>query len=156
MPNDFRAKKRWKGSRTPGQSRSGPGRPRILLRRLGPSEGPRDDGRRAEPQPGCGFPVLFQRHDRGRGPSLLPAQGLDIPGRIGLAGFNGVELLDGLPRQLATMDACRLEIGAAPPRSSPATAQTRSWNSVAHLAAGRYDPVIVLLFLFKNIPAGGF
>ena len=39
------------------------------------------------------------------------AEGLDVPGRIGLAGFNGVELLDGLPRRLATMDACRLEIG---------------------------------------------
>jgi LacI family transcriptional regulator, gluconate utilization system Gnt-I transcriptional repressor len=39
------------------------------------------------------------------------AAGLDVPGKIGLAGFNGVELLDGLPRQLATMDACRLEIG---------------------------------------------
>lgn len=38
-------------------------------------------------------------------------QGVDIPGQIGLAGFNGVELLEGLPRQLATMDACRLEIG---------------------------------------------
>jgi LacI family gluconate utilization system Gnt-I transcriptional repressor len=38
-------------------------------------------------------------------------KGLDVPGRIGLAGFNGVELLDGLPRRLATMDACRLEIG---------------------------------------------
>lgn len=38
-------------------------------------------------------------------------QGADIPGRIGLAGFNGLELLDGLPRRLATMDACRREIG---------------------------------------------
>lgn len=38
-------------------------------------------------------------------------KGLDVPGQIGLAGFNGVELLDGLPRRLATMDACRLEIG---------------------------------------------
>lgn len=37
--------------------------------------------------------------------------GLDVPGKIGLAGFNGVDLLDGLPRKLATMDACRLEIG---------------------------------------------
>ena len=27
--------------------------------------------------------------------------------------FNGVELLQGLPRQLATTDACRLEIGRA-------------------------------------------
>jgi len=40
-------------------------------------------------------------------------QGVDIPGQIGLAGFNGVELLQGLPRQLATMDACRIEIGQA-------------------------------------------
>ncbi len=38
-------------------------------------------------------------------------QGIAVPDQIGLAGFNGVELLAGLPRQLATMDACRLEIG---------------------------------------------
>lgn len=42
--------------------------------------------------------------------------GIDIPGKVGLAGFNGVDLLDGLPRQLATMDACRLEIGQAAAR----------------------------------------
>jgi LacI family gluconate utilization system Gnt-I transcriptional repressor len=42
--------------------------------------------------------------------SLLE-KGVDIPDQIGLAGFNGVELLDGLPRKLATMDACRTEIG---------------------------------------------
>lgn len=42
----------------------------------------------------------------------LLEKGIDIPGRIGLAGFNGVELLEGLPRQLATMDACRREVGA--------------------------------------------
>jgi LacI family gluconate utilization system Gnt-I transcriptional repressor len=41
----------------------------------------------------------------------LLEKGYDIPGQIGLAGFNGVELLQGLPRQLATMDACRREIG---------------------------------------------
>ena len=41
----------------------------------------------------------------------LIEQGYDIPGKIGLAGFNGVNLLKGLPRELATMDACRLEIG---------------------------------------------
>ena len=34
-----------------------------------------------------------------------------IPEDIGLAGFNGLELLDGLPMKLATMDACRYEIG---------------------------------------------
>ncbi|MEI4485495.1 LacI family DNA-binding transcriptional regulator [Frigidibacter sp. MR17.14] len=38
-------------------------------------------------------------------------QGIDVPGRLGLAGFNGVDLLEGLPRRLATMDACRHEIG---------------------------------------------
>ncbi len=41
----------------------------------------------------------------------LLEKGIDVPGQIGLAGFNGVELLQGLPRRLATMDACRLEIG---------------------------------------------
>ncbi|MEM9055633.1 MAG: LacI family transcriptional regulator, partial [Pseudomonadota bacterium] len=29
----------------------------------------------------------------------------------GMAGFNGVELIDGLPKRLATMDSCRAEIG---------------------------------------------
>lgn len=37
--------------------------------------------------------------------------GIDVPGQMGLAGFNGVELLDGLPIRLATMDACRRDIG---------------------------------------------
>lgn len=37
--------------------------------------------------------------------------GIDVPGKIGLAGFNGLRFLDGLPRKLATMDACRAEIG---------------------------------------------
>ncbi len=41
----------------------------------------------------------------------LMDRGVNIPGEVGLAGFNGVELLDGLPRQIATMDACRWEIG---------------------------------------------
>ncbi|KAA0916150.1 LacI family DNA-binding transcriptional regulator [Aquicoccus porphyridii] len=41
----------------------------------------------------------------------LLEQGIDVPGQIGLAGFNGVELLQGLPKRLATMDACRAEIG---------------------------------------------
>lgn len=38
-------------------------------------------------------------------------KGYDIPGRIGLAGFNGVDLLDGLPVRLATTDARRVDIG---------------------------------------------
>jgi len=38
-------------------------------------------------------------------------RGYDIPGKLGLAGFNGVDLLDGLPMRLATTDARRIEIG---------------------------------------------
>jgi len=38
-------------------------------------------------------------------------RGFDIPGELGLAGFNGVNMLRGLPMHLATMDACRHEIG---------------------------------------------
>ena len=38
-------------------------------------------------------------------------KGIDVPQNLGLAGFNGVELLDGLPRKLASMDACRRDIG---------------------------------------------
>ena len=37
--------------------------------------------------------------------------GISVPSQIGLAGFNGVELLDGLSVKLATMDAGRIEIG---------------------------------------------
>ena len=43
----------------------------------------------------------------------LLEQGTSVPDDVGLAGFNGVELLQGLPRRLATMDACRHEIGRA-------------------------------------------
>lgn len=39
------------------------------------------------------------------------ANGIDVPGQLGLAGFNGMEILDGLPLQIATMDANRQEIG---------------------------------------------
>ena len=38
-------------------------------------------------------------------------QGLDIPGQIGLAGFNSFEVLDGLPMRIATMDSRRKDIG---------------------------------------------
>ena len=38
---------------------------------------------------------------------------------MGLAGFNRIELLDGLPRRLATMDAGRREIGRRAAPSSP-------------------------------------
>jgi LacI family gluconate utilization system Gnt-I transcriptional repressor len=62
-------------------------------------------------------------------------KGVDIPGQVGLAGFNGVDLLKGLPRQLATMDACRLEIGRKAAEIIAARAE----------ATGPTDPVHVTL-----------
>lgn len=38
--------------------------------------------------------------------------GIDVPGQVGMAGFNGIELLDGISPKIATIDACRREIGA--------------------------------------------
>ncbi|PTX57760.1 LacI family transcriptional regulator [Litoreibacter ponti] len=51
--------------------------------------------------------------------------GMDVPGKIGLAGFNGVDLIDGLPRRLATMDSCRVEIGKAAAEIIAAEAEAR-------------------------------
>lgn len=38
-------------------------------------------------------------------------KGIDVPGKLGLAGFNAVDLLEGFPKRLATMDSCRRDIG---------------------------------------------
>ena len=65
----------------------------------------------------------------------LLEKGVDIPGQVGLAGFNGVDLLKGLPRELATMDACRLEIG----RKAAEIIATRAE------ATGPTDPVRITL-----------
>ena len=39
------------------------------------------------------------------------SRGLQVPDRLGLAGFNGLDLLDGLPMRLASTDSCRRETG---------------------------------------------
>jgi LacI family gluconate utilization system Gnt-I transcriptional repressor len=51
-------------------------------------------------------------------------QGLDIPGRIGLAGFNAFEVLDGLPMRIATVDSRRIDIGRGAARLVAANALT--------------------------------
>ncbi|MEM7718157.1 MAG: LacI family DNA-binding transcriptional regulator [Pseudomonadota bacterium] len=53
-------------------------------------------------------------------------QGIDIPGQIGLAGFNGSDLLNGFSVRLATMDAGRRDIG----------------REAARIVAGRTDGTI--------------
>ncbi len=56
--------------------------------------------------------IYFSNDMIGAGGLLkLRENGIDIPGQIGLAGFNQVELLEALPQRLATMDSCRFEIG---------------------------------------------
>lgn len=39
------------------------------------------------------------------------ANGLSVPGDVAIAGFNNLQILAGLPLQLATTDACRRQIG---------------------------------------------
>ena len=56
--------------------------------------------------------IYFSNDMIGAGGLLyLKEKGFDIPKEIGLAGFNQIELLEGLPQRLATMDSCRFEIG---------------------------------------------
>lgn len=112
MPNDFRAKKRLEGFEE-------------ALKRAGMELVDREyyDGGSAllkgremtasvlRRNPDVDF--LYYSNDMIGAGGLLYCldQGIDVPGKVGLAGFNGVELLDGLPRRLATMDACRFQIG---------------------------------------------
>ncbi|MFN6977075.1 MAG: LacI family DNA-binding transcriptional regulator [Gemmobacter sp.] len=62
-------------------------------------------------------------------------RGHDVPARLGLAGFNGLDLLDGLPRRLATMDSCRRAVGR---RAAEIVVAGRS--GVIETLAPRLDP----------------
>ena len=112
MPNDFRAKKRLEGFEE-ALARAGLA---LVDREYYSGGSALLKGREMtaavlERTPDVDF--LYYSNDMIGAGGLLHCleKGLDVPGRVGLAGFNGVELLDGLPRKLATMDACRLEIG---------------------------------------------
>lgn len=112
MPLDHRARKRFEGfTRTLGKAGL-----EIVDREFYQGSSALAKGREMtqeilERSPEIDF--LYYSNDMiGAGGLLyLLEKGIDIPGKIGLAGFNGVELLDGLPRRLATMDACRREVG---------------------------------------------
>ena len=60
-----------------------------------------------------GIDFLYYSNDMIAAGGLLYCQekGIDIPGKLGIAGFNGMEILDGLPLKIATMDSARAEIG---------------------------------------------
>ncbi|MBY6002929.1 LacI family DNA-binding transcriptional regulator [Salipiger bermudensis] len=112
MPLDFRARKRFEGF-TEALAKGGV---EVIEQEFYSGGSALAKGREMtqailEREPELDF--LYYSNDMiGAGGLLyLLEQGRDIPGEIGLAGFNGVELLQGLPRKLATMDACRAEIG---------------------------------------------
>ncbi|WP_417806397.1 LacI family DNA-binding transcriptional regulator [Thioclava sp.] len=67
-------------------------------------------------------------------------QGLDVPNRIGLAGFNGLDLLDGFSQRLATMDACRGKIG----RKAAQIVAARSQGGQATGEVIEMEPVLQL------------
>ncbi|MEM6596447.1 MAG: substrate-binding domain-containing protein, partial [Pseudomonadota bacterium] len=67
-------------------------------------------------------------------------KGIEIPAQIGLAGFNGIRLLDGLPIKLATMDACRAEIG----KKAAEIIRTRVETPDAEPERVEYTPTITM------------
>ena len=60
-----------------------------------------------------GIEFLYYSNDMIAAGGLLHcmAHGIDVPGDLGLAGFNGMEILDGLPKRIATMDSSRRTVG---------------------------------------------
>jgi LacI family transcriptional regulator, gluconate utilization system Gnt-I transcriptional repressor len=57
--------------------------------------------------------IFFANDDLGVGGLIhCMSAGLDVPGRIALAGFNGIALVDALPMRLTTIATPRFEMGA--------------------------------------------
>ena len=55
--------------------------------------------------------LLAKYTPRNNAPMDAMAKLCGFPGKLGMAGFNGVDFLEGLPMRLATIDACRRDIG---------------------------------------------
>ena len=113
MPLDHRARKRFEGfTRSAGKGRYRNSRSGVLFRRVRALAKGREMTKAVlERTPDLDF-IYYSNDMIGAGGLLYCLEaGIDVPGQIGLAGFNGVELLQGLPKMLATMDACRAEIG---------------------------------------------
>ncbi len=113
MPLDHRARKRFEGfTRTLAKSGIEIADQEFYSGGSALAKGREMTAKMIERTPDLDF--LYYSNDMiGAGGLLyLLEKGIDVPGQMGLAGFNGVELLDGLPLQLATMDACRRDIGA--------------------------------------------
>ncbi len=112
MPMDHRARKRFEGF-TEALAKNGVEVTDQEFYDGGSSllKGREMTARLLERSPGLDF-LYFSNDMIGAGGLLyLLDQGIDVPAQIGLAAFNGTDLLDGLPVQLATMEAGRYEIG---------------------------------------------
>jgi LacI family gluconate utilization system Gnt-I transcriptional repressor len=108
---DHRAQKRLKGFRE-GLAEAGLSPiDECFYDGVGLRHRPGDD--RTGPDPPSEADFLYYNTDINAAGGLLYCleKGMDIPGRIGLAGFNSFEVLDGLPLRIATMDSRRFEIG---------------------------------------------
>lgn len=112
MPLDHRARKRFEGlTETLGKNGIEIADQEFYSGGSGLAKGREMTSKLMERSPDLDF-LYFSNDMIGAGGLMyLLENGYDIPGQIGLAGFNGVEMLDGLPKKLATMDACRNEIG---------------------------------------------
>lgn len=112
MPLDHRARKRFEGfTRTLAQSGIEIADQEFYSGGSALAKGREMTQAMLERSPDLDF--LYYSNDMIGAGGLLYLQetGRKIPDDIGLAGFNAVELLEGLSLRLATMDACRREIG---------------------------------------------
>lgn len=56
--------------------------------------------------------IFFANDDLGVGGLIhCTSHGLDVPGQIALAGFNGIALVDAMPMRLTTIETPRFEMG---------------------------------------------
>jgi len=112
MPQDFRARKRFEGL-TEGLAKAGIEMVDQVFYEGGSGfrKGRELTKDILERHPDTDF--LYYSNDLIAAGGLLYCleAGVDVPGKLGIAGFNGLEILDGLPLQITTMDAGRLEIG---------------------------------------------
>ncbi|MFV0359068.1 LacI family DNA-binding transcriptional regulator [Tropicimonas sp.] len=112
MPLDHRARKRWEGfSEVLEQAGIGVADTELYEGGSGFAKGREMTAAVLERTPDLDF-IYYSNDLIGAGGLLYCLENdYDIPGQLGLAGFNNIELLDGMPRRLATMDSCRREIG---------------------------------------------
>jgi LacI family gluconate utilization system Gnt-I transcriptional repressor len=112
MPDDHRARKRLEGF-TEALAEAGLELADAEFYRGGSALAKGRDMTRAilERRPDLDF--LYYSNDMIGAGGLLHCvlAGYRVPEDLGLAGFNGLEILDGLPVRLASMDSCRREIG---------------------------------------------